>query len=250
MIRKALTGTAAASLMTALLCVGAQAQPAILQDPSIGFSSIQTDGLTFQITSCSFTAQGTGTAVACNPGAAGNLPVGDEIMAVVNNGGASLEVVNSTGAAVMSIVSNGGTKPWSHNLDDLTITFNVTPTNSNSKTTVSSVSASVSGTATQTSELSDITAGLSVTAGSTLYSLNSAADGSTTGPITFAATNSLSVNYDLKLNATGIPGGDTITLNNIPTIYSPAPEPASLLVLGPATLMLGRLRKRRRSISV
>jgi hypothetical protein len=244
MIRKALTGTAAVSFMTALLCVGAQAQTTA---SLMALSSIQTDGLTFTITSCSFTAQNSATGVACNPGATGNLPAGDEIMAVVNNGGASLEVVNANGGPVMSIVSNGGNMPSSHNFDDLFMTFNVTPTNSGSKTTISSLSTAVSGTASQTSGLSDITAGLVVTDGSSTYPLTSAADGTTTGPITFPGTNSLSVNYDLKLNATGT--ADTLSLTNVSSIYSPAPEPASLALLGSATLMLGRLRKRRRNAS-
>lgn len=238
MIQRALVFTASLAVLTAGTCLVAHAQT------SSGYGTITTNGLTFTISNCLYTAQGSSTAVGCNPGASNNLAAGDTVTAVASGSAATIEVVNSNGGPVLSLTSD--TALGSLNAAKVSLTISVQPSNAQANTTISSISSTVSGTGTAYSDLPLITGGLSWTAGTTNYSLNSSASGSTSGPVTFAPVSSLIFNYDLALNANmGTNPGEVLSLNNATLSFLPAPEPASLLLFGPAALMVTRLRRKR-----
>jgi hypothetical protein len=234
-----------------LACVSARAQTTPLESYNAlsGYGQITTDGLTFQISSCTYTAQGSSSGTPCNPGAIGNLPAGDVLAAVVNGSAAEFEVINTNAsAAVLSLTSNTSLSPL--NKADISLVLNVTPATTGSKTTVTSISTAVIGAATSSGgtaipgELTKISAGVSWTGGATGSEQPNASIGAVSQ--SFAATNSLTVSYNIALNANmGTNQGDILILSNVSSIFAPAPEPATMLILGPAALLVGRLRKLR-----
>jgi hypothetical protein len=216
----------------AAVSVGAHAQSSV----SIGSTgSFTEDGWTIMLSSCSYTASG--VASSCSA-----LPSTDVLKAVSTSQGTAFELVNTAGGPVMSITTTSAAS-----FSDLTLHINLVPT-SNSSLTLDTISAAVVGTTTSNGTLADITAGLTVSsAGGTTYPQVFFSAAGSTSPFTFTPTNGVTLTEDLKLSA---PAGTTLTLTNTTTN---APEPASMIVLGPAVLALikaRRSRKRRHSASV
>lgn len=230
MMRQTVVGVLSFAAMTVVACFGANAQSSVALAAGNSFSS---DGWTVKITTCSY-ASLTGGGGACSPGTSGNLPAGDVLEALTTTHGVSFEIVNTNpGTPVLSITS-----ALNEYVADINYTLNIYPTSTPSSLTLDSVSAAVSGVGTATQYLSDISVGYNVNGSPQAFSY---ADGTTTGPITFAPTQLVSLSVDLKLNTGGIPG---ITLT-VPNQTTNAPEPASLLIVGSGLLALANVRQRK-----
>lgn len=213
------------------VCQPAHAQTALLNGSSFGY-----DGLTYTVSNCVFTLNGTADTSGCGAANAQLIETG-------TTGGASVEVESATaGQPLMSIASTGG-----NTYDDLT--FDLSISAPSTKTTVSSVTDTLAGSG-NAADPTQVTSSVSATSTNPSFGLNaSLATPTVSGSFssfnpTVAAPLYLSV--DLKVTTMPGAGGNqgAIALNNVAFAVSPAPEPASIALFGTALAGLAAVRRR------
>jgi hypothetical protein len=243
-IREFLLGSVSA---VALLAAGeAHAQSNTIVLGASSYSAVHIDDLWFNVATCTYSGSGM-SATSCSTG----LPTAqstDELVFSISGNSVAVSLINpaSSGAPVLTSAASGtGTYV------DLSIGLRVWSDGSSSRTSISSVSNAMTGTATGSGRTSNITASLSMPNGSTGILLN--AGGPTSGTVSFAPIHPVAYPnsgaslfaYDLKISN---PVGNTLSLTNVTTHYGPAPEPASLALFGTGTAALTVFRRSRRRL--
>jgi hypothetical protein len=217
MARQRLLQTACLALAFGALCGAANAQT-VSPVSLINGNLFSAGGLTYTVSNCQYDHT-----TSCS------AAQGNELEGIISSAGAEFEILNGTGSSVL----NGGT------LSDLSFTLTVAPTVSGSKTTVSSVSTSVTGTGTS----SGVTVGFSVlwtSNGGGVVTATPGNAGGTPAVANFPAQSNFSISYDFA----AAPG---TTLTTTTTTLTPAPEPMTLAIMAPACLVLGRVKRRRKT---
>lgn len=244
-LTRASTVLVASMLLFAGLCGVASAQSSVSIPFSTG-NAASFDGLNVLVSSCTYgiTTPSGSSGPACST-------LNDNVVLSLSGSALSVQLTGASGAPVMSAAGAGaGTSNY---YDDITFNLAITPAVTGSKTTVSSLSAAIAGSGCSTCLLPHVTAGITVTPGTSapLTTLNISADGQSpvyTGTKSFGAVSSLSINGDLKINLANT--ANTLVLTSVSQILAPAPEPESILLVatGIGGLIAGRrgFRQRRK----
>jgi hypothetical protein len=201
----------------------------ILANPIATTAPVFTYGnLSFAITSCSFIYLGATQSCSAD---------GTEIEGVFSGrGGTEIEILPTSG----SYTQTGG-------LANTSLSFGLRVTDLKGSNGISSVSNILSGSVTSSADntrLSSVLSGFNVVASPATITSQ---PGSLTSTTNFSLTKStLSFNVALNLNTAGASALETLKLNSVKLLFTPAPEPASIGVLLVGVGGLASLRHRRK----
>lgn len=213
-------------------------------------NSFTYNGLTFTISSCSFSNNSRSST--CNATDYGRyLPSGTQFYIATDPSAPSTSVIIEAlngGSQVPMFTYTCSTSGGCTN-NSLTYDLGLTLTVAPASGTLSSASATLSASALTSGHTTDTSIVTNdpndVTAQETMGSLCNGSGGlntnlqTSTQSCTFTPQTSLSVTKDLGLAISGVTNGSTIALNSLVENFAHAPEPSSLAMLVPGLLMLG-----------
>lgn len=219
----------------ALLGMLAAAHPAAAGTPLMVGSTLSFDGVTVEITGCSYRLPGAWSQ---------NCGVNDFEMSGSTAADGSAQVVID-GAGTQPIYSYTGRGTWSGTYFDLQVTERITTTIPGAKidgATFSMVAASTRNRPSQITGTADLSTGYCDPIDTLSINLRHPSDG--TG--TFSGVSTLNVSKDLRVYTSNLGGWNTLVLSSVTQSFHFAPEPASIAVFLVGATGLGLLRRRSR----